>query len=174
MTLYWLPIDKNNNHSSYEEIKFRLVVAIGWKNLGCLQCLKKDNPAFEKQSFKKLISLFGNRVYSGKSWWENADKEYAPDIFWNFFNIKNGDILIAIEGTQVKGFCQIIDNVKLEYLWQECYEYAHCIAKCIKWVDWAFDYKPQASSKGFKGIKKIQKEKKKIIDFLKSENLIQA
>jgi len=164
MKIYWLALDKNGKHSSYEEIKHRKVIAIGWRNLGNLNTLTNDTIQKNGKSFKKIVSILGDVAYKDKLWWDN-DKIYVPGIFWKLFNIKEDDIIIAIEGTNVKGFCRVDENVRLQYAWMDCYEYAHSIASCVEWIDWTelkTTFVPKTPSKGIKGIKYLKKERKAV------------
>jgi hypothetical protein len=103
MKIYWLALDKNGKHTSYEEIKHRKVIAIGWRSLGDLNSLTNDAIQKDKTSFKQVVSIFGDVAYKNKRWWDN-DKKYVPEIFWKLFHIKQDDIIIAVEGTSVRGF----------------------------------------------------------------------
>jgi Ni,Fe-hydrogenase I small subunit len=170
MKIYWLALDKNDKHTSYEEIKQRKVIAIGWRNLGDITTLTNQTIRIDKPSFKQIISILGDVAYKNTQWWTD-DKKYVPEIFWKLFHIQHGDIIVAIEGTKVRGFCKVDDRVKLQYQWQNCYEYAHCIASCVEWTDWKelqTTYIPKTPSKGIKGIKYLKKERDKV------ENVINA
>ena len=165
MRIYWLALDKNDNYTSYEEIKHRKEIAIGWRDLGDLTTLARQNVIKGEKSFKKIIIILGEIAYKKKKWWIVTDQKYVPQIIWKFFNIKKGDIIIAVEGTRVKGFCRVDDNMILQYQWQGCYEYAHCIASCVEWVDWnklKTDFVPTVPAKGIKGIKNLKKERKRV------------
>ena len=165
MAIYWLALDKNNEHTSYEEIKHRKVIAIGWRNLGDLTSLTNQDIIKDEKAFKRIIAILGEVAYKKKKWWIATDQKYVPQIFWKFFNIKKDDIIIAVEGTKVKGFCRVDDNIVLQYRWQGCYEYAHCIASWAEWIDWdelQSVFVPIAPSKGIKGIKNLKKEHKRV------------
>ncbi|MEA2098120.1 MAG: AAA family ATPase, partial [Patescibacteria group bacterium] len=123
---------KEEQYSSYEELKKRRVVAQGWPELQDLSCLYKKT----EKKIRKGINILGTGS-------ENVR------VFINMLKeIKHGDIVIGAEGTRLKGVCQIPEGVIYGYdndgsftainpseFNKDDFNYAHCLFPVV-WVDW--------------------------------------
>lgn len=165
MNTWWLSLD--TDYTSYNEIKYRKVVAQGWRSLGNLTTLLRLIPN-KFPEFVKITQLLGDATWEKEKWWQDKDRNEAntPTIMWNLFNIKEGDLIVAVEGRKVKGVCQFSSNSVQTYQHQAAYEYAQTVGHPVQWVDWSttrFGFTPSTSSKGFKGIKRLEKEKNNVV-----------
>ncbi len=163
MKTWWLAIDKNDKNSSYLELKHKKIVAQGWSALGNLDLLRKCVPNNKKEFFS-IIQLLGDVAYKSKGWWLHKDKKATrcPTVMWNLMNVKKGDLIVGIEGTQVMGICEMpVDGVE-SYRYDSGYEYAHTIGFPVKWIDWNKnnfgDFIPNAPEQSVQGIRGLNKE----------------
>lgn len=107
-------------YSSYSEFKKRKVFAQGWQDIGDLTKFLSSRKALEDQlkaktvnhtdEFNKILSTFDNLI----------------------FEIKPGDLVVAVEGTKIKGICQIPDQSP--YAFDASYAYSHERGN-INWQD---------------------------------------
>jgi hypothetical protein len=167
MKVWWLAIDKNGKHCSYLELKHRKVIAQGWSALGDLTSLKTFYFGSNKKGFKETIQLLGDTTYKGKHWFDkNRKLNKCPSVMWNMMDIKKGDLIIGIEGTTIKGICEIsVDGIK-SYNYDDRYEYAQTIGKFVEWIDWdksLFGFTPSTPRQGVHGIKHLNKKSSVII-----------
>lgn len=162
MSVYWSAID--TQHSSYEELKHRKVIAQGWRGLGNLSSLL--GPVYDdKNTFVRMIQALGDAAYSS-DWWhegENADRrEYrTPTVMWNLLHLQQGDLVVAIEGTDVCGICQVTADAQTSYRYDEAYEYAQTVSHPVEWMDWdeeRFGFVPTPPSRGLLGIRNLNNE----------------
>ena len=164
--VWWCAIDRNEGWATYEELKARNVVAQGWPVLGDLS---------------RLGTLTPERI---KEYVKNIDDTDAPaKTFENLLiNIKTGDLVVGIEGTQVKGVCTILprttylfnldqnfENVSTATLAQKSkdqnnftgFDYAHCLYP-VQWIDWKDaapdDWKLAVPRQGVKGIMQVRQD----------------
>jgi hypothetical protein len=129
MNIKGCSIDKD--YSSYEELKKRSVVAQGWSSSGDVSFLSED------KRFKDFIDFIES---------DEKEKEKCIVAFKTLFDIKSGDIVVAFEGAEIKGICQIPDS--FAYLHQSDYQYSNAIFP-VKWVDWN-DIANSSVHKGFR------------------------
>jgi hypothetical protein len=108
MTVWWLAIDRNNAHCSYDELKRRKVVAQGWPDFGDLSEKLKFRYQMVKSEVYEEIQRIGDAVYRGRDFWKK-DRELngTPRIFWNLLNLRAGDLVVGIEGIKVRGICEL-------------------------------------------------------------------
>lgn len=164
-------------YSSYAELKQRRVVAQGWPNTGDLSDLfgKQENII---RNSARVIKVAG------------SDRAY---VFVNLLlNIKQGDLVIACEGTSVKGICEIGSNINYGYDFngnisdvspedfdhtpyektkdlQGHFDYANCLY-FVDWVNWSDFEKtteckpPNISPQAPKGIVRCHQDPQKILD----------
>jgi len=151
-------------YSSYAEIKQRRVVAQGWSNTDDLTDL-----------FRRPENIIKNdpRI--------TRQGGYVPEVFAKLLNkISLGDLVIACEGREVKGICEIGSNINYCYDLngkisgvnpkdfdhtpykkqkdvQGYFEYANCLY-FVDWIDWS-DFEnitkrkpPSIGAKGVPGI----------------------
>lgn len=161
MNIWWSAIDLV--HASYEEMKHRKVVAQGWCNLGNLSLLRAFVPDM-KNHFIEVVQLVGDAAYLDRSLWANQDRANtrAPTVMWNLMNVCAGDLVVAIEGTRVRGLCEVTQDALTSYRYQPAWEYAQTIGFPVDWVDWnvqRFGEPPTAPSQGVLGIRSLNKER---------------
>lgn len=135
--VWWTGIDLR--YCSFQELKKRQVVAQGVPALGSLIPLFKFMN--DKTEFKKQIVKLGDLKHTGikHSWWveqRESNIRKIPLSMFNLLNLRAGDLIVALEGTAVKGICQIEKDAIDSYEFQPTYNYAHTIGYPVKWVDW--------------------------------------
>lgn len=140
MALWWFIT--SNARCSYEELKRRRCLALGWRDIGSLQHYIKDDPRWERQ-FKTRLQLKGNLAYSkDKSWIDHGAT--VPDLFWQLINIQPGDFIVLLEAgsqltlgkTEVFGIAQAPHRAIEHYHYDERYDHAHQIYTDLEWIDW--------------------------------------
>ena len=166
MTVWWCAIDRNEGWATYDELKARNVAAQGWFGLGDLSGLTEEGISEAVKRFNEI------------------DKNDAPlRTFKNIlFGIKSQDLVIGIEGTQVRGIYKILPQTR--YLFNSTdnfealetvtlsskakdergnfsqFDYAHCLYP-VKWIDWNNidpSWAPSAPAQGVKGIVRLSKD----------------
>lgn len=158
MTTWWLAIDRQ--YTSYDELKHRKVIAQGWSALGNLLTLCPLVQAGERQSFSAVIDALGRIVYGNST--------HAARVMWDLFNMRAGDIVVGIEGTVVKGICELRVNGWKSYRYDspEAYEYAQTIGFPVRWVDWnpqTFGAAPTTPAHSVQGVAGLQNESQRIV-----------
>jgi len=110
-------------YTSYEEIKKRYVAAQGWSASGDMSFLLEE----------KDITPFINNLINKENKTHRAFRELLKEV-------KSGDIILAFEGTTIKGICELPEDFIYMYDVSEeadiePYEYANSLFP-VKWVDW--------------------------------------
>lgn len=164
MNTWWCAIDRE--WSSYAECKQRGVVAQGWPGLGDLGTLLRLVPDAE-DAFKRIVQDLGDVAYAHYPRWNELDRKptRAPAVFWNLLNMRQGDLVIGLEGTKVRGVCQLVSDAVLSYSFDSRYHYAQGI-EGVEWVDWdpaVFGFNPSAPAQGVHGIKRLAGESTKLV-----------
>lgn len=166
MTIWWLAIDRNEDFCSYEQLKRRRVVAQGWPEFGDLSKKIQFHYNLKRYEFDDMIKKIGDDTYGDKKQWvKNRESHRAPRIFWNLFNLKLGDLVVAIEGTIVRGICRLNQNGFDGYMYDPTYDYAHAFGGKVTWEDWIetnFGVPPITPSKGIHGISKLRNQANEI------------
>lgn len=163
-------------YSSYEELKKRRVVAQGWSDTGDLSNL-----------FGQPENIIRNdpRI---KSQGDDPPRIFANLLYW----IKPGDLVIACEGTRVKGICEIgsvinycydldgkisgVNPKDFDYKPYEkikdakgFFEYANCLYS-VDWIDWSIFQEntklkpPSIAGQGVRGIVTCRQDPESILD----------
>jgi hypothetical protein len=97
MTTWWLAIDRQ--HTSYEELKHRKVVAQGWPDLGNLVTLCTLVGAGDRNAFIQTVAALDRIGYGTAT--------HADRVMWDLLNMRAGDLVVGIEGTTVRGICEL-------------------------------------------------------------------
>jgi hypothetical protein len=166
MAVWWCAIDKNEDWSTYEELKSRNVIAQGWTELGNLSDLVG-------QPDKLLQQALSNR----------GAEAAVTGIFINLLSkVCAGDLVVGIEGTRVRGICEVlpqsayiydaVNNIE-ELQHPELapnsrdgqgrfseFNYAHCLYPAY-WIDWDVvspAWAPGTPGQGVKGIASLVKD----------------
>lgn len=160
MNTYWLAID--TKYTSYLELKHRKVIAQGWPDLGDLTLLSKLVKTNNRKEFIAIVETLEIISY--------GDKSHAATVMWNLLNMKRGDLIVGIEGTTVKGICQLNKNgdESYKYLFPHVYNYAQTIGFSVEWEDWdssKFGFTPTPPAQSVQGIAGLVQESSKVIDF---------
>ncbi len=130
--VWWLAINKNHNLSSYEEIKERKIVALFYPEIDDLTPILESYRGDEEQWFdtvqKRQDSL-------GASNDLNTAVEYGARALRYLLRAKAGDLVVAIEGTDIRGISQIDGDAVENYRYDKGFKGAHIVADDIKWYD---------------------------------------
>ena len=160
MSTWWLALDRSC--TSYCEVKHRRVIAQGWPALGHLMSLLPFVPN-HRQEFVQAIQLLGDVGYGvDEEWWQNDRKaDRTPTVMWNLLNIREGDLIVALEGTTVKGICEARKDAVDSYRHDdpEAYEYAQTVCFPVAWRDWRqerFGFTPEPPAQGVLGVVGLQ------------------
>ncbi|WLD58625.1 hypothetical protein NFC81_02235 [Salinispirillum sp. LH 10-3-1] len=140
MALWWCIT--SNSRCSYEELKRRRCLALGWRDLGSLQRYIKDDPRWERQ-FKTRVQLKGNLAYAKDQQWVDHGAS-VPELFWRFINMPAGDYIVLLEAgsqltlgkTEVFGIARTPDRAIGCYQYDDQFDHAHQIHADLEWVDW--------------------------------------
>jgi hypothetical protein len=121
-----------------------------------------------RAKFAQVIQILGDVTYGDEAWWqENDRKEYrTPAVMWNLLNIRQGDLVVAIEGTNVKGICQVPEDGVKSYQYTPAYEYAQTVGFPVEWVDWEesmFGFIPTPPSRGVLGVAGLVQDSAQVI-----------
>ncbi|MCV6587411.1 MAG: hypothetical protein OIF57_00070 [Marinobacterium sp.] len=153
MNIWWLAIDRE--YTSYEELKYRKVVAQGWPKFGDLSLLIPLVGNNYKNEFIAALGAIEKIRYNCSS--------HAARVMWSLLSMKKGDLVIGIEGTKVRGICQIECDAKESYKLEspERFEYDQTVSSGVKWYDWKekmLGAPPSAPAQSVPGIARLQKE----------------
>ncbi len=162
MDVWWLAIDKNQKHTSYEELKHRKVVAQGWPALGNLVTLLPLVRAERRDLFRRAMQALHECVYP-------EDRAEVDRIMWQLLRLQTGDLVVGIEGVEVRGICQLGHNGWDSYRYDDpdAYNYAHTVGFPVKWIDWnadEFGFTPQPPAQSVAGIREMQNDRQRVID----------
>jgi len=129
MAIWWLATSKNEGHCSYNELKYRKILAQGWPALGDLSALL---PVKDEVNFKKIINELVEYVYNG--WKEPRD---PGRVILNLLKFRENDLVLCTEGVSVKGIAKLGADLKYRYdNGAGLYEYAQTIYPVTEWKDW--------------------------------------
>ena len=166
MAVWWCAIDRNGGYATYDELKARNVAAQGWVGLG-------DLSGLPEQRISEAVGRF-NGI---------GDNDAPLGTFKNIlFEIKSQDLLIGVEGTQVRGICKVLPQTRYlfnsEHNFEDLetttlspeakdergnfihFDYAHCLYP-VKWIDWPdidASWAPSTPGQGVKGIVRLSKD----------------
>lgn len=164
MNIWWLAIDRD--YTSYQELKYRKVVAQGWPKLGDLSILTGLVEHGYKDEFVKTIDALNQLAYS--------EIGHASKVMLSLLSMKGGDLVVGIEGTTVKGICQLSNNGFDSYqlLSPSQFNYAQTVDLGVRWYDWNHSemgnppITPSQSVQGIAGLKKEYDQVKKAWDMV--------
>jgi hypothetical protein len=163
MNTWWLAIDKN--HTSYEELKSRKVVAQGWPQVGDLRtlCPLATNPA-QEVLVKNVVGELATLHFGEGS--EQIGR--ARKVMWNLLQIRRGDLVVGIEGTRVRGICQVGSDATASYRYDPSgqYNYAQTVCADAQWIDWNNDLlgvPPATPNLGILGVQGLVNDSEKVI-----------
>lgn len=156
MTVWKIGIE--TKYCTYNGIKGRNVVAQGWSGTGDLSFLHRKPENLIKSFLQKLLP---------------ADEKGQTALQHLLGNIQDGDLVLAYEGTSIRGICEIPTDYIYKYddpsnTCRYCHsnmscEYGHSIFP-VNWVDWngfvsAFGTgtAPNPPGSGTRGVNGIQK-----------------
>ncbi len=110
-------IGVDTNYATYEELKQRHVVAQGWSEFGDLTFLLDQSEDIEE---------YLPRITYGSQGGKNTFKQL-------FRRINSGDIILALEGNQIKGIAEIPDE--FTYCYDSKFDYSNSLFP-VTWIDW--------------------------------------
>jgi hypothetical protein len=167
MSTWWCALDKE--YCSYNELKRRKVVAQGWPEIEDLSLLFHFIPK-NKKYFLQVVNLLAEVIYKNLKPKERKDKALrgAAPVLWNLLNLKKGDLIVGIEGTIVKGICELKTDALGSYKYDSKYKegYAQTIGFPVRWIDWnekAFKFTPRTPARSVQGIKRLNQDKEKLL-----------
>jgi hypothetical protein len=165
-SVYWLAVASNTVEVNYEELKHRMVVAQGWPKLS-LEALLPFAADGDRATFDSIFGALFKRVYP----------EYSADssarIMWDLLNLKQGDIIVAIEGTRVVGIAELPIDAVSSYRHDKFHEYANTVSYGTNWRDWetvSNNFVPTAPAKGVQGIRQLQQYREKVLSAWKTHS----
>ena len=159
MDVWWLATSKNEGHCSYNELKYRKVLAQGWSDLGDLSTFL---PIQNNNKFNELINQMVDYIYHA------YDDRDPGRILSNLISFKEGDLVVCTEGRNVIGIAEVGKNPKYRFdNGSGLYEYAQTISPINEWKDW--DVKiagvpPNTGTMGPIGITHVNKDKNLVIN----------
>ncbi|OQB47424.1 MAG: hypothetical protein BWY02_02136 [bacterium ADurb.Bin157] len=159
MNIWWLATAQNDGYCSYNELKYRKVLAQGWSQIGDLRALL---PLQNEEKFQETIRALVKYVYNDL---EPADKPAYTIL--NLLKMQQNDLVLCTEGTTVKGIAKITSEPQYRYDdGGGSYEYAQTIFPVTDWVDWdeSVVAPPSTSTRGPAGIQQFQGDKQAILD----------
>jgi hypothetical protein len=126
---WWLAVD--TDYTSYSELKQRGVIAQGWPRLGNLSRYARmaANPG-NRETFESEVGQLALGKYG------EDQRERAPKALWRFFQISGGDLVVALEGTTIRGITTAPVSAADGYWHDPEFHYGQCIAKGVRWIDW--------------------------------------
>ena len=110
-------IGVDTNYATYEELKQRHVVAQGWNEFGDLSFL---------QDVSEKIDEYLPRITYGSQGGKNTFNQL-------FRKIRSGDIVLALEGNQIKGIAEIPS--RFIYYYDADFDYSNSLFP-VFWIDW--------------------------------------
>ena len=164
---WWTGIDLR--YSSFTEQKNRQVVAQGVPALGSLSSfIKLIN---DEVRFKNEIVQLGDITHQRLIdywWYEDRDSNInkIPKSMFNLLSITAGDLIVALEGTTIKGICQMTKNAADSYEYHNAHNYAHTVGYPVKWLVWdkkIFGSAPIAPGQSVYGIRRLIKQRDYVI-----------
>jgi len=147
------------------EVKHKKIVAQGWSGLGDLSTLCSIAQNHNWELFEQVVQELSRYEYGDTS----DEINRAPSVMWNLLKMEPDDLIVGIEGTIVRGICQIHQHGWECYKYDDsgAYEYAQTIGFPIEWVDWdatVFGFTPATPSKGILGIRTLQNDSERVTD----------
>ena len=151
MATWWLAIDRQ--YTSYDELKHRKIVAQGWPDLGNLLTLCALVGAGDRNTFMQTVTALERIAYGNST--------HAARVMWDLLSMRAEDLVVGIEGTTVKGICQLKENGWDSYQHHspEAYNYAQTIGFPVEWIDWdvhVFGFTPVPPAQSVQGVAGLQ------------------
>jgi hypothetical protein len=122
MKIYKIGIEKK--HAGYNDLKRECVVAQGWPESGDLSFFTNEK---NKGQFYSLIPHSHNEKGELKTRFKNFISHF-------FEKMKPGDIVLAFEGNNLKGICELPPKF-CYYFNNQMSEYKNCLFP-VEWIDW--------------------------------------
>lgn len=160
MNIWWLATAQNDGYCSYNELKYRKILAQGWPQLGDLSVLLPLTK--NEEQFQETINNLVESVYNGFK-----DSRNPGRIILNLLKIQKNDLVLCTEGRTVKGIAKITSEPNYRYDdGGGQHEYAQTIFSVTDWVDWdeSVVAPPSTSTRGPVGIQQFQGDKQVIVD----------
>ena len=145
-----------------------------------MQNLFQPNPQTDESLFTQGVLSLGDRAYATGCdwWWKGRDRHHAPRIMWMLASLKKGDLIVGIEGTRVRGICEVQTNGFDSYQDQIYYkndgsksEYANTFGGKVQWFDWCpyrLGKAPTTPAKSVRGIAGLWKERNHVLNAWKT------
>lgn len=161
MATHWLAIDWNERYASFDELRHRRVVAQGWPNVPSLESLLMFVKHGERQAFMDAVAVLERLGHQQTT--------YANRVFWDLLSMKAGDVVVGIEGTEVKGLCQLQQHGYDSYRYDspEAYDYAHTIGFPVEWIAWdaaVIGPPPRTPGQAVPGVRGLNTESERVMD----------
>jgi predicted Mrr-cat superfamily restriction endonuclease len=170
VNVWWLAIDRSKGYASFEELKRRKVIAQGWPDLGDMTRFLDENANTEPGT---VVTKLTERLRANYP--DDIPQQQLPANLYNFFfGIKSGDLVVGIEGMNVRGICEIPEACSY------CYEpkthegkeqnYAHGRGP-VRWIPWEIfspDWAPAAPGQ-LLAVRGLQAEREEVIERFQGE-----
>ena len=176
--VYWLAIDKNGGYCTYEQLEERGVIAQGWPDINLKSIFSPELKA-DWNTFEQRVHALGDQVYGNSDWWVTKDRKHVPRIMWMLAHLQKGDLVVGIEGTRVRGICEVTANGWESYRHDTSgvFEYTHTFGGQVEWIEWCphrIGKPPRPPAQSVKGIANLWSARDYVLDIwknLKPENL---
>ena len=129
---WWLAINRNADLTSYEELKELRLIALLYPEVSDLTPLltvdRKNKAAWENHLLARQRQIDGDAVR------EDAVR-YAARALRFLLRFQEDDLVVAVEGTHVRGICQMPIDAVEGYRYDEVFNGAHIVADDVAWFD---------------------------------------
>lgn len=164
---YWLAISTQHG-ASYSELKRHSVIAQGWPDIDLTDFFNNHRNKKNNISLKQATLKLGDHAYGTYSWWTEKDRDHVYKIMITLASLKQGDLVVGIEGTRVCGICEVsLDGWDSYFYNPNISDYKNTFGGSVNWIDWQLDdwgIAPTPPAQSVKGIKNLKKEKQKVLD----------
>ena len=129
---WWLAINRNADLTSYEELKELRIIALLYPEVSDLTPLltvdRKNKAAWANHLLARQRQIDGDAVR------EDAVR-YAAKALGFLLQYQEDDLVVALEGTHVRGICQMPIDAVEGYRYDEVFNGAHIVADDVAWID---------------------------------------
>lgn len=129
--IYRVAIDENHGFCSYDELKQRSSIAMGWPDFGNLTNFIGQDRSVLSNELERRSHTHG---YANEEWWQ-IDSRHADRWFYYFLNLQPNDLVIAQVGIEAVGITQVCTESSYVYNTNNGqWNYAHAWDR-VNWID---------------------------------------